>query len=149
MYELKAVTKGKTVPLQEVNDPVFNQEILGKGVAIVPSDGKLYAPSDGEILMVCDTFHAFSMRTEYGAEVLVHIGLDTVKLKGEGFTFYVKAGDKVKEGQLIAKVHLRKLKWEGYDMVTPMVVCNWDSFEELHMISGNNVKPGDAVLTLK
>lgn len=149
MYFLKAVAKGKTVPLQEVNDPVFSQEILGKGVAVVLSDGKLYAPADGEIIMVCDTLHAFSMRTDYGAEILVHIGLDTVKMRGEGFAFYVKAGEQVKEGQLLAKINLRKLKWAGYDMVTPVVVCNWETFGGLHVISGNDVKPGDVVLTLE
>ena len=91
-HVLGAPAKGKAVPLSEVNDPTFAEEMLGKGAAVIPSEGKIYAPADGEIGMVFDTLHAVSMVTDFGAEVLIHVGLDTVKMNGEGFTF-VEAND--------------------------------------------------------
>lgn len=148
MYSIKSVAKGRTVPMQEVKDPVFSEEVLGKGVAVIPEDGKIYAPADGEITMICDTGHAFSMKTDYGAELLVHIGIDTVKLKGKGFSYLVKTGDKVKEGQQIAKVNLLKLKWAGYDPVTPVIVCNWEDFQQFAPVTGEKVNPGDEILRL-
>ena len=89
-YVLGAPAKGKAVPLSEVNDPTFAEEMLGKGMAVIPSEGKIYAPADGEIGMVFDTLHAVSMTTDFGAEVLIHVGLDTVKMNGDGFTGHVK-----------------------------------------------------------
>lgn len=103
---LGAPAAGKAVSIKEVNDPTFSEEILGKGVAVIPSEGKIYAPADGEIGMVFDTLHAVSMTTDYGAEVLIHVGLDTVKMNGEGFEGHVKAGDKVKKGDLLLTVDL-------------------------------------------
>ena len=92
---LGAPVKGKAVPLSEVNDPTFAEEMLGKGMAVIPAEGKIYAPADGEIGMVFDTLHAVSLVSEEGTEILIHVGLDTVKMNGEGFTGHVKAGDKV------------------------------------------------------
>ena len=87
--------KGKAVPISEGNDPTFGEEILGKGVAIIPADGKIYAPADGEVAMVFDTLHAVTLTSTQGAEILIHIGLDTVTLKGETLKAHVAAGDKV------------------------------------------------------
>ena len=101
--------KGKAVPLKEVSDPTFAEEMLGKGAAAIPEDGKFYAPADGEIGMVFDTLHAVSMTTDFGAEILIHIGLDTVKMQGEGFAGHVKAGDHVKKGDLLLEVDLEKV----------------------------------------
>ena len=116
--------KGRAVALSEVNDPTFAEEMLGKGAAVIPEDGKICAPADGEIGMVFDTLHAVSMTTDFGAEILIHIGLDTVKMKGEGFTGHVKAGDHVKKGDLLLEVDLEKVKAAGYDTITPVIVCN-------------------------
>ena len=149
MYALKSVLKGKLIPLGKVNDPVFSQEILGKGVAVIPEEGKIFSPAKGEIVMICETMHAFTKNTEFGAELLIHIGIDTVRMNGEGFTFYVKAGDKVEEGQLLAKVNLRKMVRAGYDMVTPMVICNSSSYKIQPVFQKEYVKPGDIVLELE
>ena len=92
---LHSPCNGKVVPITEVPDPTFAEKILGDGFAVIPEEGKVYAPADGEITMVFDTLHAVTMTTTQGVEVLIHIGLDTVNLKGEPFTAHVKAGDKV------------------------------------------------------
>ena len=95
---LYAPCKGKVVPLSEVPDPTFSEKILGDGFAVIPSEGKIYAPTDGEIAMVFDTLHAITLTSSSGAEILIHIGLDTVTLKGAPFTAHVAAGDQVKKG---------------------------------------------------
>ena len=93
--------KGKAVALTEVPDPTFSEKILGDGFAVIPSEGKIYAPADGEVTVVFDTLHAITMTTDQGAELLIHIGLDTVTLKGAPFTAHVAAGDHVKKGDLL------------------------------------------------
>ena len=101
---LYAPCKGKVVPLSEVPDPTFSEKILGDGFAVIPSEGKIYAPADGEIAMVFDTLHAITLTSSSGAEILIHIGLDTVTLKGAPFTAHVAAGDQVKKGDLLIRV---------------------------------------------
>ena len=150
-YMLGAPAKGKAVNIQEVNDPTFSSGMLGQGVAVLPTEGKIYAPADGEIAMVFDTLHAISMVAENGVEILVHVGLDTVNLKGQGFEAHVKAGDSVKKGDLMLTVDLDFLKAEGYDIITPVVVCNTDEYAKVEGIFGKEVIPGDDVveITLK
>ena len=138
--------KGKAVPLKEVSDPTFAEEMLGKGAAVIPEDGKFYAPADGEIGMVFDTLHAVSMTTDFGAEILIHIGLDTVKMKGEGFTGHVKAGDHVKKGDLLLEVDLEKVKAAGYDTITPMIVCNTPDYASVEGIGSAQVNAGDDLI---
>ncbi len=145
---LGSPVKGKAVPLKEVSDPTFGEEILGKGVAVIPSEGKIYAPADGEIGMVFETLHAVSMTTEEGAEVLIHVGLDTVKMNGDGFTGHVKAGDHVKKGDLLLEVDLEKVKAAGYDTITPMLICNTADYASVEGISGKEVVPGDGVIEI-
>ena len=101
---------GQAVALEQVPDPVFSQKIIGDGVAVIPEDGKIVSPVDGEVVSVADTKHAFGFRSEDGLELLVHVGLETVSLKGECFRVHAKAGDKVKAGDLIAEVDLAALK---------------------------------------
>lgn len=144
-----APATGKAVPLQEVNDPTFSEEMLGKGVAIIPSEGKVYAPADGEVAMVFDTLHAVSLTTTYGAEVLIHVGLDTVKLNGEGFKGHVKVGDKVKKGDLLLTVDLEKVKAAGCDVITPMLICNTTDYASVEAIVGQEVNAGDDVLVVE
>ena len=135
---LGAPAAGKAVSIKEVNDPTF-----------IPSEGKIYAPADGEIGMVFDTLHAVSMTTDYGAEVLIHVGLDTVKMNGEGFEGHVKAGDKVKKGDLLLTVDLEKVKAAGYDIITPMLICNTGDYAAVEAMAGKDVTAGDDVLSVE
>lgn len=144
-----APVAGRCVPLSEVPDPTFAEGILGQGVAIVPTDGKVYAPADGEITTLFPTGHAFSMTTESGAEVLVHIGLDTVTLKGSAFTIHAAEGSRVKKGDLLLEADLEAIKAAGLNPVTPVVVCNADQFPKLTWLSGKAVVPGDPIVQLK
>lgn len=148
-HVLGAPAAGKVVSLKEVNDPTFSEGILGDGVAVIPSDGKIFAPADGTIGMIFETLHAVSLTTEYGAEILIHVGLDTVKLKGEGFEGHVKAGDTVKKGDLLLAVDLEKVKAAGYDTITPMLICNTDNFAEVKGLIGKDVAPGEDILELE
>lgn len=146
--KIGAPAKGAAVPIQEVSDPTFGEEILGKGVAIRPAEGKIYAPADGEISLLFDTLHAVSITTAEGAEILIHIGLDTVALKGEHFEAHVKTGDTVKKGDLLISVDLEQVKAAGYDVITPMVICNTDEFTSVNAVPSDSVAPGDTVLEL-
>lgn len=147
-YLLGAPAKGKAVPLTEVNDPTFSEGMLGQGVAVIPSEGKIYAPIDGEVGMVFDTLHAVSLTADCGAEVLIHVGLDTVKMNGYGFVGHVQAGDKVKKGDLLLEVDLEKVKAAGYDTITPMLICNTDDYASVEGLSGKDVEPGDDVIKI-
>ena len=147
-YTLGSPAKGKAVPLSEVNDPTFAEEMLGKGVAVIPAEGRICAPADGKIDMVFDTLHAVSMVTDYGAEVLIHVGLDTVKMNGEGFKGHVKSGDHVKKGDLLLELDLEKVKAAGYDTITPMIVCNTPDYASVEALAGKEVAVGDDVAVL-
>ena len=140
--------QGMAAPLSQVNDPTFAEEILGKGVAVIPTDSKVCAPAAGEINMVFDTLHAFSMTTKEGAELLVHIGLETVGLKGKGFTAHVKAGDKVEKGDLIITADFDVIKEAGLDTIIPVIVCNTDEFKAVETLAEKNVNAGDDVLKI-
>ncbi len=140
--------EGEAVSIKEVNDPTFSQEILGKGIAIKPKQGRVVSPVDGEIAMVFETKHALSLATDQGVEILIHIGLDTVNLKGEHFTSYVKAGDKVKAGELLVEFDMEKIKEAGYDTITPMVICNSFNFSEVRENNLGNVKELDSVIEI-
>lgn len=144
-----APAKGKAVALSEVSDPTFGQEILGKGAAIIPTDGKIVAPADGEIALLFDTLHAVSMTTDDGVEILVHIGLDTVALKGEHFTAHVAAGDKVKKGDLLITADIEALKAAGYDVITPVIICNTDDFADVEAMVDKDVNSGDDIIVIK
>ena len=132
--------KGRAVALSEVNDPTFAEEMLGKGAAVIPEEGKIYAPADGEVGMVFDTLHAVSMTTDFGAEILIHIGLDTVKMKE------VKAGDHVKKGDLLLEVDLEKVKAAGYDTITPVIVCNTPDYSSVENVGKGAVNAGDDLI---
>lgn len=116
--EVGAPMAGKCVSIKEVSDPTFADEILGKGVAIIPTDGKVYAPADGVITTMFPTGHAVGMTTDDGAELLVHVGLDTVALKGDGFQIRCEEEQKVKKGDLLIEADLEKIKAAGYNVIT-------------------------------
>lgn len=143
-----APVQGKAVAISEVSDPTFGQEILGKGVAIIPSVGRVVAPVDGVIEMGFDTKHAVSMVSDSGIQILVHVGLDTVTLKGEPFKAYVEAGQKVKTGDLLLEFDIAAIQAAGLETITPMVICNTDDYKEIKTSVDKDVVTGDTVLTL-
>ncbi|PRR82531.1 beta-glucoside-specific PTS transporter subunit IIABC [Clostridium vincentii] len=120
--------KGEVVSLAEVNDDVFSKRILGEGIAINPSEGSLYAPCDGEIVMLFDTKHTLALIADNGAEVLFHIGIDTVQLNGKHFDPKVKVGDRVKTGDLLMKFDIKEIKAAGYDTIIPIIITNSDKY---------------------
>lgn len=139
---------GMAKPLEEINDPVFAGGAMGKGIAIVPEDGKVYSPIDGTVSMAFPTKHAYGFTTNAGGEILIHIGLDTVKLNGEGFTSYVETGSKVKKGDLVAEFDLDKLKQLGYDITTPVVVTNSDKYLDILPLKKKQLVHGEETLSL-
>lgn len=139
---------GKAVPLSEVPDPVFSDKVLGDGVAIIPADGKIVSPVDGEISTVAETGHAYGFTSEDGQEILVHVGLETVSLNGECFKVYGKAGDKVKKGDLVAEVDLGYLKEKEINPITPVLLCSDTEGKELQYGEGEVEAGKSAVLTL-
>ena len=137
---LLAPLTGQIVPLESVPDDVFSQKVLGDGIAIIPEDGKIYAPVTGEISTVAETLHAYGFTSEDGMEILVHVGLDSVALKGAGFTSYVQAGDKVRAGQLVAEVDLNLLKQKNVPIITPVVICEGAEEQELIKLTSGTVE---------
>ena len=146
---LSACLNGTVVPLAEVKDEAFASGALGDGIAIEPIDGELVAPADGEISSTFETHHAVGMTTADGAELLMHIGIDTVKLGGKHFTYLVNEGDKVKKGQPLIRFELEAIKAEGYPVTTPLIVCNTDDYAAVEAKASGAVKQGDALLELK
>lgn len=140
---------GKTVSLSEVPDPVFAEKVIGDGIAIIPEDGKIVSPVDGEVSSIAETGHAYGFTADNGLEVLVHVGLETVSLNGACFKVYAKAGDKVKVGDLIAEVDLNFLKEKRINSISPVLICS-DLEEKEILYTEGNVKAGESVvLTVK
>ena len=146
---LAAPLAGKSVPLSEVNDPTFAQEILGKGGAILPADGKLYAPADGKIITVMDTKHAIGMTGNNGAEILMHVGIDTVQLNGKHFEAKVQSGDSVKKGQLLLEFDVEGIKKEGYDVITSIIISNTPNYSAVTLKKTGDVFVGEEWMELK
>ena len=147
-YSVYAVSSGTTVALKDVPDPTFAEEMIGKGVAIIPTDGKVAAPVSGTVSMVFPTNHAVGLVDENGVEVLVHIGIDTVSMNGEGFTGHVKQGDTVKAGDLMIEVDLDKVKEAGFNTIIPVIITNTPSFTAVEGLAGKDVKVGDEVISI-
>ena len=146
---IAAPMAGTVVPLEEVPDPTFAQGILGQGAAILPAEGRVTAPADGTIDVMFDTGHAVSMTTADGAEVLIHVGIDTVQLGGQHYKACCKAGDKVKKGDLLIEFDPEAVKAAGYETVTPVIICNTDQFAAVKTEKTGPVAAGDALLTLQ
>ncbi len=128
---LHAVTKGQVIPLNQVKDAVFSEEMMGKGVALMPQDNHIYAPVDGEISMVFETKHAYGLVTPSGVEVLIHLGIDTVNLKGEGFESQVKKGMTVKAGDLLGTMDVKTITAKNYDPTIMMIITNTNQYKEI------------------
>lgn len=140
---------GEAIPLSQVPDPTFGDEILGKGAAIVPTEGKVYAPADGKVTLLFDTLHAVTITSTEGAEILIHVGLDTVELKGKHFKAHVAAGDAVKKGDLLLEADLDAIQAAGYQTVTPVVVCNTEQYQAVEGLTGKKVKPGEDFIRIR
>ncbi|HHT7641167.1 beta-glucoside-specific PTS transporter subunit IIABC [Streptococcus suis] len=126
---------GQILPLEKVNDATFSKKMLGEGVAIIPKDGKVYAPFDGAVTSLFPTKHAIGLTSDEGVELLIHFGLETVELKGRGFVSHVSDGEKVEKGQLMLEVDVEMLVAEGYDIVTPVVVTNTQEYLDVLLLS--------------
>ena len=147
--EIKSPMNGTVIPLSEVPDAVFSSEMLGKGFGVEPSEGKAYAPVDGEVTTIFDTKHAIGLMSKHGVELLIHIGMDTVKLNGKGFDVKVKTGDQVKAGDLLAEFDMDLIKGEGYPVTTAVVVTNTDDCEEISEVRTGAATKDTEVLTVK
>lgn len=145
---LYAPVAGNAVSVQTVPDPTFAEEMLGKGIAIEPTEGKVYAPCDATVDMMFDTGHAVSLVADFGAEILIHIGLETVSLKGKHFTIHAQNGDKVKKGDLLIEFDLEAIKAEGFNTITPMLVCNSSDYSTFETYIDKPVTAADAVIGL-
>lgn len=141
-----ADAKGTVVPMEQIPDEVFAQGILGKCCGIDPAEGKVYAPLDGEITQVPDTLHALGIQGANGVEILIHVGVDTVEMKGDGFASSVKLGDKVTKGQPLLTMDLEKIKAAGHPAVVITVVTNTDDFAGVELVASGEVEPGADML---
>lgn len=139
---------GRAVALEQVPDPVFSQKIIGDGIAVMPTDGRIVSPVDGEVASVAETLHAYGFRSKEGLELLIHVGLETVGLKGECFEVFVKAGDSVKAGDLIAKVNLQALAEKQINCITPVLICGGMEGKTLSGYEGEAEAGKTTILTL-
>lgn len=144
-----APLQGKCVNLSEVSDPTFGEGIIGPGVAIRPESGEVYAPADGVVSTLFPTGHAIAVTTTDGVEVLIHIGLDTVKLNGTHFDIKVTQDQEVKKGDLLVVADIEKIREEGYDIITPVIICNGADYAEVLPQTDKSVNPGDEIVILK
>ena len=139
---------GKAVPITEVPDPTFAEGMLGNGIAIEPAEGKVYAPCDATVDMMFTTGHAVSLVADCGAEILIHVGLETVSLEGKPFTVHIANGDKVKKGQLLIEADLEAIKAAGLPTITPMLICNTDDYPTFNTFTQKDVTNQDVVIAL-
>ncbi len=140
---------GECVAISDVPDPVFSDKILGDGVAIIPQNGIAVAPVDGEILQIAHTHHAIGIKTDDGLELLVHLGIDTVKLNKEGFKVVVEVGQKVKCGDKLIEMDIPLIESKGFKVITPCVVTNMDEVKTFSPVYGKVTAGETAVLTYK
>lgn len=142
--------KGKVIPLKEVKDPAFSEGALGQGCAVIPEDGSVYAPAAGQVVSIFPTKHAVGMVTDEGCEVMIHVGLDTVNLKGEHFTAHVQQGQRVKEGELLISFDKGAIEQAGYDVTTPVLVTNYRNYGGVEAVCVfQDVKAGEGLLVIQ
>jgi len=140
---------GMALPLSQSKDPVHACKALGKGVLIVPKDGKVCAPFDGEVNIVFDSKHALGLTSNDGLELLIHVGIDTVKLGGKYFTAHVHQGEKISKGQLLLEFDPEGIRKEGYELETPIIISNTSAYEQIIQVSKNAVRSGDRLLDVQ
>ena len=140
--------KGELTELKNVEDEAFACGVLGKGIAIMPTEGKVVAPADGVLTTLFPTGHAMGITTNNGAEILIHVGMDTVKLEGKHFTLKAKQGDTIKKGQTLVEFDINAIEKEGYSLITPVIITNSDNYLDVVETTNNSVDAGDELLTV-
>ena len=146
---LSAHLSGTVIPLSEVEDEAFSTEVLGKGAAIEPNSNKLFSPCDGTIAMIFDTNHAVNILSDDGCEILLHIGIDTVELKGRYFTPHVKNGQAVKKGDLLISFDADGIRSAGFKLTTPMIICNSDDYINVKCIASDEINSGTGFIEIE
>ena len=142
-----APLSGHVIPLEEVPDPVFSEKMMGEGIAVQPTDSTVVSPVDGEIVQVAPTKHAVGIRANDGSELLIHVGLETVTLKGDGFNMVVKQGDKVKVGQPLLHFEFNTIKQKAKSMITPIVITNSaDSGKHVELTTETEAQAKETIL---
>ena len=147
--EIDSPLTGKLVALKDVPDEVFASGALGEGIAILPTDGKVYAPCDAAVTQMMDSRHAIGLVADNGAEILIHVGLDTVDMGGKPFTYHVKPDQEVKKGDLLITADLDAITAAGHKLYTPVVITNSDDYTEITPVNGTEIKAGEKILTVK
>lgn len=145
-FKVVSPVKGKLIMIKDVPDVTFSEEMVGKGVAIIPAENEIYSPVDGEVTTVFPTAHAIGIITKEGVDILIHLGLDTVNLKGEGFDVKVKEGDTVKVGDLLVVADFAKIKEAGYNLESPVIICNPEKCKSIVYSEPSDVNKGDVVM---
>lgn len=149
VHILYAPVSGHVCVLNQIEDPVFSSEVLGKGCAIEPTVGEIVAPADGVVSQLAETKHAVTIVCDDGPEVLIHVGMETVELKGKGYEPHVKVGDHVQKGQLLFRFDMQSIKAAGYALTTPVVVSNSDNFSYVETMVSGKVKAGQELLRIQ
>lgn len=145
--ELKAFLSGKVIPITEVEDEAFASKSMGDGIGIIPVDNKVLSPVDGEVALVMkDSKHACALKLDNGMEMIIHVGIDTVNMKGDGFENFIEMGDKVKAGQPLISFNPEKIKEAGYSTTTMLVITNEGSAKNISFKTGINAKAGEDVI---
>jgi PTS system beta-glucosides-specific IIC component len=145
---IAAPIEGEVVISSEIPDPVFSEEMMGQGVAIKPAVGKVFSPVDGTVAMVFDTKHAINIISDEGCQVLIHVGLDTVKLGGKHFDAHVKDGDRIHKGDKLITFDKEAVIKAGYDVTTPMVVCNSEDYNTIRIVVNDVVSAGEKAIVI-
>lgn len=146
---LYAPVSGRIRALTRIEDPVFSSEVLGKGCAIEPSCGEVVAPADGIVKKIAETCHAISLLCDNGLEVLIHVGMETVELKGKGYELFVQSGDRVQKGQLLFRFDMQAIAAAGYPLTTPVIVTNSSKFARIEQLLSGRVTAGQQLLRIQ
>lgn len=141
-----APIEGEVIPLEEIHDGVFSEEMLGKGCGIKPSVGKIYAPFDGEVILIANTKHAIALKSSDGIELLIHVGMDTVKMNGKGLNPVVKVGERVKCGQLIMEFSISDIENAGYVTTTAIIVTNSQGYANVEVMTQGVTKKSEKII---
>ncbi|MGR9098153.1 glucose PTS transporter subunit IIA, partial [Klebsiella quasipneumoniae] len=146
--DILAPMSGSVIALDQVPDSTFASGLLGKGVAIIPAVGKVIAPFPGEVASLFQTKHAIGLQSDSGIELLIHVGIDTVKLDGVPFTAHVKEGDRVQAGDLLIEFDRQAILDAGYDLATPIIISNSDDYREIDTVAPSAVEAGQPLLSV-
>lgn len=148
-YTIYSPLTGESVPLSAVNDLVFSQEMMGKGAAVIPTVGRVVAPCNGKIISVFKTLHAITIKADNGAEIIIHVGLETVALDGKHYKSHINDGQRIKKGDLLLTFDLDQIKADGYDVITPVIVTNSAEYQRVDKTQKSNVDEGDELINLE